>query len=259
MKTIHESSNANIDAVRHKSQREITRTADVARRQANEQRKPCGNCGFSHRPRSCPAYGKQCDNCSRIGHFAKCCRSTQRARGNDKRVYDVRQEQSEWSENDSDQGIDHITIHSVDGQDNKNSEQYATINVRNKKLRIKLDTGAETSVLTQEDYNKLVPRKQRNSKLHPSRARLTAYGGHAIPVIGQCNLMVQTKNTKKIVKFQVVEKGKSLLGCEDSKDLLLVSSRREKYLKLYERNLKTNLMRWKNQALYLKSTSLHRG
>lgn len=35
--------------------------------------------------------------------------------------------------------------------------------------------------------------------------------------------MVQTNNANKIVKFQVVQEGKSLLGCEDSKDLQLVS------------------------------------
>lgn len=107
LKTMHESSNANIDAVRHKTTREISRPTDASRRQVNDQRKPCGNCGFSHRPRSCPAYGKKCDNCSRIGHFAKCCRSTQRVRANDKRVYDVAHEQSEWSGYDSDQGINH--------------------------------------------------------------------------------------------------------------------------------------------------------
>ena len=40
----------------------------------------CGNCGSSHAPRQCPAYGKQCSACTSYGHFAKCCRKTARVR-----------------------------------------------------------------------------------------------------------------------------------------------------------------------------------
>ena len=33
----------------------------------------CQKCGGSHPPRSCPAYGKRCNKCSGISHFAKMC------------------------------------------------------------------------------------------------------------------------------------------------------------------------------------------
>ena len=35
----------------------------------------CQNCGRNHPPRRCPAYGKTCNACNKLNHFAKCCRS----------------------------------------------------------------------------------------------------------------------------------------------------------------------------------------
>ena len=36
---------------------------------------PCKYCGGSHTPRQCPAYGKSCASCGKMGHFKKVCRS----------------------------------------------------------------------------------------------------------------------------------------------------------------------------------------
>ena len=38
----------------------------------------CYNCGTSHPPKYCPAYGKVCYNCNKKGHFKPLCRSRQR-------------------------------------------------------------------------------------------------------------------------------------------------------------------------------------
>ena len=35
----------------------------------------CSRCGWSHRPRQCPAFGQQCKKCGRRNHFAKVCRA----------------------------------------------------------------------------------------------------------------------------------------------------------------------------------------
>ena len=34
----------------------------------------CPKCGTKHEPRSCPAFGKTCNNCKKPNHFAKVCR-----------------------------------------------------------------------------------------------------------------------------------------------------------------------------------------
>jgi len=210
LKTITETKNANVDFVKRKY------TGNTERHTPNNNqtrkppdydrsdRKPCGNCGSHHRPYSCPAYGKACDNCSKLGHFAKYCRSSQQQRRQPEnhrpRIHEVEYNdpfESDY-ENDSDHGVDQITIDSVNGNSDHN-EQYTSINIGKKQLRIKLDTGAETSVLTKEDFYNVVPRKYRRAKLQTSHARLTAFGGHAIPVIGQCSLICQAKEVNQII------------------------------------------------------------
>ena len=37
----------------------------------------CHNCGTSHPPKHCPAYGKTCYNCNKKGHLKPVCRSHQ--------------------------------------------------------------------------------------------------------------------------------------------------------------------------------------
>ena len=38
-------------------------------------KQPCRFCGSSHPPRQCPAYGKMCASCRKMGHFKKVCQS----------------------------------------------------------------------------------------------------------------------------------------------------------------------------------------
>ena len=38
--------------------------------------KKCGNCGNSHLPKQCPAYGKECFKSKRKNHFSKLCQSS---------------------------------------------------------------------------------------------------------------------------------------------------------------------------------------
>ena len=37
----------------------------------------CRNCGYSHPPKKCPAYGKECFSCKKKGHFKQFCQSSQ--------------------------------------------------------------------------------------------------------------------------------------------------------------------------------------
>ena len=174
-------------------------------------KRTCGNCGRDHERRACPAYGKRCNKCSKLRHFAKLCRSDQKP---SKHVHEVKYE-SDYS----DHGIDQITIDTV----NSSSKEHVTIGINNKQLKFKLDSRAGTNVITKEDFNYVVPKRQRQTKLRSSSLKLTAFGGHDIPVIGKCTLKCLVNGTSQILKFQVVEKGNSLLGCEDCKKLKLIT------------------------------------
>ena len=64
---------------------------------------------------------------------------------------------------------------------------------------------------------------QRKQKFKESTAKLTAFGGHDIPVIGKCHLQCRHKGTTHVLEFQVVELGKSLLGCASCKSKELIT------------------------------------
>lgn len=59
-------------------------------KQAKErnQNTTCGKCGFIHKPKNCPAYGKSCNNCGKNNHFSKCCK----AEATKKKVHTVKEE-----------------------------------------------------------------------------------------------------------------------------------------------------------------------
>ena len=176
-------------------------------RTPQSQKKPCGNCGRNHEPRSCPAYGKACRSCGKLGHFSKLCRSSR------KPVHDL------CYESDESAGLDEITIDSL----TSNSEHSIALSINNTDVTVKLDTGAEANILTLDDFRRAVPKKQRKRALRTSKAKLTAFGGHNIPTMGTCKLECSRKNIRRVIEFHVVENGRSILGCEDCKAFNLVS------------------------------------
>ena len=48
--------------------------------QKNTTATKCYNCGgnWPHKERPCPAKGKECRKCNKVGHFAKVCKSTKK-------------------------------------------------------------------------------------------------------------------------------------------------------------------------------------
>ena len=41
-----------------------------------EHKLQCKNCGMQHAPKSCPPFGKKCNNCNKHNHYAKVCRQS---------------------------------------------------------------------------------------------------------------------------------------------------------------------------------------
>ena len=210
----------NIDALKKKSfkktwksksDRDRTQESKHERNFKRKSDKNCGNCGRKHPPKACFAYGKRCNRCQKLGHFQSYCRS--------KPVEELYYENSD-SENSSEHGID--MVGSREPQTNTH-EEHATIRINNKPLTVKLDSGAETNIIRKEEFHRLVPKRRRKQKLKESTAKLTAFGGHDIPVIGKCHLQCRHRGTTHVLEFQVVEQGKSLLGCASCKSMELIT------------------------------------
>ena len=169
--------------------------------------KSCKSCGAKHALRKCPAFGKICSKCNKRNHFAKCCWT--------KDVQDVQESDDESSFGE----IDIIIIDRVE-----KSTETTKIQINGHLMDIKIDSGAEANLLSSQDFQKVVPKSQQTAKLKPPKERLTAYGGHVIPVLGKCFLRCQNmKGQEEILEFHVVNEHKSLLGCESSKKLEFIT------------------------------------
>lgn len=55
--------------------------------------KNCKYCGGSHEVRKCPAYGKKCNKCGNLNHFAKVCMKETKIRNKIKLVKDDSEEE----------------------------------------------------------------------------------------------------------------------------------------------------------------------
>ena len=104
------------------------------------------------------------------------------------------------------------------------SSMTASIEQRKNRTKVmtEIDTGAEVNVISEEQYDKLIPSPQ-HRHLGPAQYRITAYGGHTIKALGTCQLYVHQKGSIKEITFNVTEvPGPAMLGCKACEDLGLI-------------------------------------
>lgn len=96
----------------------------------------CQDCGRTHPPRRCPAYGKTCKACNKLNHFAKFCRS----KPTQKKINLV-DEAEIPDQPDSDSSSDNSFIGTVETKAPPN-EWLETDEINTHKTKCKIDTGA---------------------------------------------------------------------------------------------------------------------
>ena len=82
-----------------------TKSVDAMHENNKQKEILCGQCGYKHRPKECPAFGQQCSLCHKLHHFAKLCHNkrltaasknrqtnTNASKSTEKRVYSLDQE-----------------------------------------------------------------------------------------------------------------------------------------------------------------------
>ena len=119
----------------------------------------CNRCGAPNwsRLHECPARGKKCAKCGKLGHYAKCCRTNQRVN----RIHEHETsgaEDDNWSSN---------TIHSVNQkvhltrQMKKNGLKFFTLFalVDNRPNNLIIDSGSPLSLILKSQLNRITPLK----------------------------------------------------------------------------------------------------
>uniref|UniRef100_A0A8D8REB8 Peptidase A2 domain-containing protein n=1 Tax=Cacopsylla melanoneura TaxID=428564 RepID=A0A8D8REB8_9HEMI len=114
----------------------------------------------------------------------------------------------------------HLQINSVK---NNSPEWYQVFTFKNTSLNLKLDTGADISVINLSNLNK-ISTKLRN-RLSPSNLIVRAFGGQQIKILGSVKISLKNKQNSEIVKFYVTPDSEHvvpILGAKECEKLGLI-------------------------------------
>ena len=117
-------------------------------------------------------------------------------------------------------------IETVANNDEKqcNTEATVVLHIKDAKVRMKIDTGAEVTVMPRRVFNQVNDRnKESILTLKSTSTKLIGYGGNTIPVCGVCAAKCSFQGTILHTNFYVLETdSRSVLGLDSCKQLDLV-------------------------------------
>ena len=197
---------------RRGSQRGISRGGQT------RQKPNCGNCGLSHGYRQCPAYNRSCGTCQRVGHFSRCCRSA-KAVHYMSNYEDQDEENDQYEDYQGAAGVDQplyeelnddieclkiYTSYIVNKNVNSESKEMWMVNLKvantDECISLKIDTGAECSVISQNTYESL----SRKPVLKKSNVIICGIVGEPVHTIGSVMLPVSSNGIDYLMKCEVV-------------------------------------------------------
>lgn len=188
---------------------------------SNNNRRPCKYCSYHHRPRECPAYGKECTQCKKLNHFRSVCKS--------RSISTI--ETVNYSDDELNFDNEEFYIGLVEKTQRKNLNKHETHNefvrtwfervfVDGDSISFKIDTGAQMNVLPWSVVRRINP----NILLKRTNITLMAFGGQRIQPLGMCTLDCRYKNENKTLLFAVVDFDiVPILGLESSAKFKIVN------------------------------------
>lgn len=152
----------------------------------------CTRCTFSHKINECPAYGKNCNKCSRPNHFSNACR--------ERKVTTIATNYKEYRVNLDDEFAIDTLENDNDTRETDDAVVYPWIEklfVNKIPVSFKIDSGAEIDVLP---LSKL---RQLNDRIELQRTdiKLRGFGGNRVQPIGMYTLPLRFNNV--ILRRQV--------------------------------------------------------
>ena len=184
----------------------------------------CMHCSSSHERRKCPAFKKKCSKCGKLNHFARVCRSG----GNDNGGFKNKLHSLEsmnptnyaMSEDEDDAYIAFLGNcayskylsptgeYFVGSCSFKQGEAWSVkIDISGVKVTVKLDTGADVSVLNYRSYRSLCPSSMVNK---PTKILRTANG--VLDILGVVTVDVSFKNKCIKENFYVLQPGNNTVN-----------------------------------------------
>ena len=189
MRIVGQSNDAttSVHAVRKFSGQKKCMTKEASRSTKSETAKECWNCGRQHgrQPKElCPAFGKSCDLCGKLNHFANKCRQKRsgstrnsvRAIGEPDEVFPVRE-----------------------GATLLDDSQCVTLKLDSGNyIRFQIDSGAQCNVLPLKMYKRATKDVQMND-VTKCQSTILAFGGSRLTVVGEVRVRVWRGDYKCIL------------------------------------------------------------
>jgi len=186
MKVVGEGTTVNAVAGKRRSEDTTVSSAKPTRE--------CWNCGRRHqfhKRELCPAYGKTCNKCNKLNHFAVKCRTQTKEVSAVKPNEEITKSGVAATKDDLDEVFP--TEVSAVGIDDS---QLVTVQLESGNyLRFQVDTGAQCNVVPMALYKKATM-DTRLENISAMESNITAYGGTTLPVVGTVTLLV-TRGSKR--------------------------------------------------------------
>ena len=164
--------------------------------------KKCKFCGQVHKPRECPAYGQECHKCKKKNHWANCCQT--------KKVHEASAAPS----------ADFVIEEIGSNIEKKVTEAFRILKINNKKVKVKLDTGAEVNVMPLRVYEQI---KSKDVKMKTTATKLCVYGGANLPIVGKIDVKYEFRDPEEQAEFFIVKTdSKTLLSLRTCKSLGII-------------------------------------
>lgn len=183
---------------------------------------PCRYCGSHHKPRQCPAYGKECKLCHKKGHFAKVCRSstTTAPISNQKSSKTTPGKAHHVAEGNAPNTTD-LAYATSSTTNSTSKEWYVTYKLNDKQTKLKVDTGSTCNIIPKTVFDRVACK---SSKVVKHDTDLISFSGHKLNVIGKTSILVESCDQICVLDFVVVDAPDSttLLGLEACRALGLV-------------------------------------
>ena len=213
-KTIEEGSQS-VNAVRHhhEERRYSTKSAPSHKsaqrgsshhhqHRLNQQHQlSCGWCGTGQHSRDkCPAKDKVCSSCSKMGHFAKVCRSKDKRRRNHfsanvNAVHHTVQRDSDTSISSDEEYVFGVSMKS-------SVIPKVNVDLFGESVPFLIDTGASVNILDEQTFKQLTP----TCTLQPTSTSIYAYGTHTpLNVLGVVDTIVKHKDVEAQATFFVIK------------------------------------------------------